>query len=509
MVTLARLAGPLAVALVSFVLALSTMLPGVSFWDTAELQTVGPVMGTAHPTGFPTWVLLGWLASVVLQPFGEPAFRMNLFSAISIAVAAGVTVDLVRALAGSRAIGIAAGLGLAATPIVWATGNHAETHSLHLALVAILLRLLVAWEARHRADEPGADRWLVAAAVVYGISAGNHSLTLLLALPVGLYVLAVEPGIARRPGLVLTCAAALVLTIVLVYLQLPLRAGPFRAPLVYGRPETWDGFWYIVLAEQFRGSLLDPFGNLGGKLGELVARTVDQFGWLAPLIPFGFVATILRRPRYALLSGVAVLVTVFFAASYENAAIERYYLGPILFAWTWLAILATGLAGVVARIGRPSGDGLLRVPGWRRVAASTLAVALLLVTVLPAIPERHAAVDARADDLAARWLDIVLEEVEPDAVVISWWSFSTPLWYAQRVEGRRPDIEIIDDRTRLDRDLGSFQDVIDANLGVRPVYVSRPGWEWPVLEEDYVIQRITVPVPEPFGRIVSRLGDRP
>ena len=58
------------------------LLPGVAFWDTGEFQTVGPVMGTAHPTGFPTYVLLGWLASVVLQPFGEPAFRMNLLSAI-------------------------------------------------------------------------------------------------------------------------------------------------------------------------------------------------------------------------------------------------------------------------------------------------------------------------------------------------------------------------------------------------------------------------------------------
>ena len=57
----------------------TALLPGVAFWDTGEFQTVGPLLGTAHPTGFPTYVLLGWLASVVLQPFGEPAFRMNLF----------------------------------------------------------------------------------------------------------------------------------------------------------------------------------------------------------------------------------------------------------------------------------------------------------------------------------------------------------------------------------------------------------------------------------------------
>jgi hypothetical protein len=57
--------------------------------------------------------------------------------------------------------------------------------------------------------------------------------------------------------------------------------------------------------------------------------------------------------------------------------------------------------------------------------------------------------------------------------IVSWWSYSTPLWYAQLVEGRRPDIAIIDDRTRIDEKLGSLTDVIDANLGKRPVYVIR------------------------------------
>ena len=153
-----------------------------------------------------------------------------------------------------------AGLGLVLTPQVWAIGTHAEAHSLHLALVAILLRLLVGWEDRRRAptDDPRrdrADRWLVAATVVFGLAVGNHSLTLLLAPAVAAYVIAVEPGIVRRGRLVATCLAALAVTLVVVYLELPLRAGPFRAPLVYGQPDTWDGFRYIVLAEQFRGSV--------------------------------------------------------------------------------------------------------------------------------------------------------------------------------------------------------------------------------------------------------------
>ena len=75
-----RLLPALFVALLAFAAAWIALLPGLAFWDTGELQAVAPLMGTAHPTGFPTYVLLGWLASVVLQPFGEPAFRMNVFS---------------------------------------------------------------------------------------------------------------------------------------------------------------------------------------------------------------------------------------------------------------------------------------------------------------------------------------------------------------------------------------------------------------------------------------------
>jgi len=86
-----RLLPALVVGLVALAAAWVALLPGLAFWDTGELQAVAPLMGTAHPTGFPTYVLLGWLASILLQPFGEPAFRMNLFSAICLSLAAGVT----------------------------------------------------------------------------------------------------------------------------------------------------------------------------------------------------------------------------------------------------------------------------------------------------------------------------------------------------------------------------------------------------------------------------------
>jgi hypothetical protein len=101
--------------------------------------------------------------------------------------------------------------------------------------------------------------------------------------------------------------------------------------------------------------------------------------------------------------------------------------------------------------------------------------AVLLAPTVLDLPARSQSVDRTTDRLAQQWTDEVLEAVEPNAVIVSWWSFSTPLWYATIVDGRRPDVSIIDDRTRLDCDLGELDHVIDLYLPTRPVYLIRNG----------------------------------
>ena len=496
---LAALAAPFAVAAIVMVNGWSGVMPGVGFWDTGEFQTVLPILGTAHPTGYPTYVLLGFVANLLLSPIGAPAFRINALSLIAVAVAAGTTVALVRRLTGSTIVGIAVGLALATTPLVWRYAMAADPHPIHLAFVALLLFALVKWEQERRAavDEattttaaPGetrrADRWLVVAAVLFGLAAGNHSLTLLLVPPIGLYVLAVEPGIVRRWRFALTCLVAAAATLALVYLELPLRGGlvpALTAPLVYAKPATWNGFWDIALAEQFRGALGDPFANLGVKWDQLVARGFDQFGLLALATPVAFLATVRRAPRYALLTGLALVITVLFNAAYSNADINRYYLGPILWVWTWLGILAADVAIVVGVAAAAVVERVRRLrleDGALELVTAATAIVLGAALLWPAIDDlagRRASVDRSTDRDAQAWLDIVLPQIPDNAVLVSWWSTSTPLWYAQKVEGDRPDIFIVDDRTMLDLGLGRAPDVIRRYLAEnRQVYVIRlPG----------------------------------
>ena len=365
--------------------------------------------------------------------------------------------------------------------------------------VAILLWLLVAWEARVRPEyvpAPGStddadggrrpgDRFLVPRPSSSGWRIGNHSLTLLLAparrpvrhrrRPVHLAPPAARPRLRRgarghtRRRLPRAAAAR----------------RDLRAPLVYGRPETWDGFWYVSLGRAVPGQPRHPFGELprqvrrarradGGPVRDPRAgrsrlrssrppcggrvRAADRFG----------------RPHHVLLRGLVRQRR--HRPLLPRADPDRLDLAgdprrrPRSTSWR----VATGeplaelgprrpRAGRVAR--SRSGSG----PGWPRWAWRSSSSRRGL-----ALRDRFAFVDESQRHRAPRvFVDHVAQTLEPGRVIVSWWSYSTPLWYAQLVEGQRPDVAIVDDRTRLDENLGDVTDVIDANLGKRPVYVIR------------------------------------
>jgi len=501
----------LAVGLVAFVLARLALLPGVWFWDTAEAQTVGPLLGVMHPTGFPAYVVLGWLASIVFAPFGEPAFRMNLLSAVLVALSAGLTVAIARRLGAPLAVAAAAGLGLATSPIAWSIATHADAHALHLALTALVVLLLVDWEGRvrsrsargERGPDRATDRRLLAAAAVFGVAVANHSLALLLAPCIALAVLIVDPGVVRRPRFVLAAIGLSLGVAALLYLQLPLRAGPLRAPLVYGHPETLGGFLYVVLGQQFGGSVVDPLTDLPGTATDLVTIIGAQFGPLALFLPAGFVAAIRLWPGFGTLSGLGALITTLFAVSYRNAMIDRYYLVPILCCWLWLA----GLAIVIIRqvfgeLDWPAEPDAALTGGWTRTTLSLALAVVMLVPLVTTWHDRWAGVDRSQDTSGPVWLDQALAALPQDAVVVSWWSYSTTLWYGQLIEGRRPDLLVIDDRTRLDLGLGDENDVIDSYFGRRPVFVIQTEGDLRTIGDRYVLESTGDPLD--LYRVVSR-----
>ena len=109
--------------------------------------------------------------------------------------------------------------------------------------------------------------------------------------------------------------------------------------------------------------------------------------------------------------------------------------------------------------------------------------------------------DESGDTAARQWLAATLPALAPDGVVISWWSYSTALWYAQFVEHQRPDVFVVDDRTMIDQHLGSADQVIDYFLGRRPVYVIRLGADLADLQQRWILTPVALGGGWPDGTI--------
>jgi len=482
----------LPVFLAALLLYASTLLPDVGLWDTAEFQTVGSVLGIAHPTGYPTYTLMAWLASVVLGPFGNEAWRADLLSALVMAGAAALLAIRVVQATRRWPLGLLAGVAFAVAPVAWKWGVRADPHALHVFLAALILVLLAGWGARAEDGGARSGRWLLTSAVVFGLALGNHALTLLLAPGIAVYVVAVAPRILwRQWRLVLACAGALVLTTALVYLYLPLRSA-MDPPLDYADPETWERFRYVVFGEQFRGSFgpLPPLADItAGGWDELVRN----LGLLSILAVAGALLGLVRHPRLTALSLLWFGCTWLFAIGYPNAAIERYYLVPLLMAALWVGLAADAVWDALRDLLRARADA-----GRLRLAVAASAGVLLLASLIPVL-DRYEALDAGDETRGREYLEATFEALEPDAVVVSWWSFSTPLWYGRWVEGRREDITIIDDRDIIDDGYGDVGGAIDHFLGERPVYVIRIKEDLESLEASYELEPVpAVPAEAPL-----------
>jgi hypothetical protein len=180
-----------------FALYLATLAPTVLFADGGEFQFVPYILGIAHPTGYPLYLLLGWVWSHAL-PIGDVAYRMNLFSALWAALAVGLSYPVAlhvirRGASGINPIaGRLAGMTSTATFAVgetfWSQAIIAEVYSFN-AFFVVLVLLLLFHSTKHPTTEEAptsstgySTRRSLALAAIYGLSLTHHP-TMLLLLP--------------------------------------------------------------------------------------------------------------------------------------------------------------------------------------------------------------------------------------------------------------------------------------------------------------------------------------
>jgi hypothetical protein len=313
-------------------------------WDYGEGQVVPYVLGITHPTGFPAFVLLGWLFTHVV-PFGTVAWRMNVLSGLAMAAGAAMVRLLAVTLGAGRLSALAGAVIFAFGEISWTKGTHADVHAVALAFGI----LTVLGSARYIATSE--LRWLWCGALSLGLALATHPIAL--GASPALLVAIVYAGVRSRRRAVI--AAGLAAAPLVLYLYLPIRSIVVAA---YGLDPVgkWpfngagDIIWDTNHPRYFDGFVKEALaGNEGGAPGTLGAflRFWDYphyaVAWFAQAVPELTIVTVLlalagilamlRAPPPLRLAGICVLAAAFsgicFAVAYaprEGGDWPRYLL---------------------------------------------------------------------------------------------------------------------------------------------------------------------------------------
>ncbi len=415
------------IALIAYVV---TAVPGLLPADAGEFQLAAALLGVPHPPGYPLYTMLGHLF-IRLLPVGAPAYRLNLMSAV---LAAGTLVLLARAtrlwargLGASPVVamagGLAAPLTLGSATTFWAQATIANVRTLAVFFASLALYGLARFATA--ADRRDADRTLVLLALALGLGGSHYPPLAFVGVFFAIYLLLTDPRLLAQPRRWWRPLLVGLVSFSLPLVYLPIR-GAMAAPLAPDSLDTLSGFLHHFLARGFSGDMF-AFANstnLPHRLALIPTLFPFQFniGLLAAAL-FGLVGLIRRDWRlFVLLAGSLTLHT--FVTITYRAPQTVEYLMP--------AYLPVAIA-----------VGLLPTLTPPHSHTSTLLCSLVLcAALLNGYAHAPSFIELANDHSTRQTVEPLLEQAPADALVLADWRWATPLWYLQRVEGLRPDVEV-------------------------------------------------------------------
>jgi hypothetical protein len=238
------------VSLVQFVL---TVQPSVSFWDPGELSAASKLLQVPHPPGGPLFLLVGRIFYMLPFP-GDLGLRMNMVSvaasAVSVLFLYLVAVRVIRLMRGneprtalesygtvlSAAVGA---LAFSFSDTFWFSGVESNYFAASTFLFSAIVWLTMVWH--DNADRPDHAKYLLVIALLVGLSAGVHLMSVLGI--VGAILVVVfrkfidRPAECRASGYVLIGHAVLLLIIAAVLWggQTATRAPSFEESKAFDR----------------------------------------------------------------------------------------------------------------------------------------------------------------------------------------------------------------------------------------------------------------------------------
>ena len=369
--------------------------------DGGDLITAVVTHGNPHPSGYPTYLLLGYLVEKL--PLWPIALRFNLFSALTMAGAAGCIATIAHTPTITRDTAtrppqpfaaIAAGLALAFATLIWGQAVITEVYGVFILLSALFLWAMLT-------EKPA---WLTG--LFLGLAITSH-LTGWLLLPLALILMPKKRLGSFISGLLLG---------LLPFALLPLLSTS-SSPVVWGNLNTIQGWWWLVSSQLYRGYGFSLPPDLWlPRLSEWGLQIMTQFTWAGIPLIFAafFLVTSKQRRLYLLLLGTAVFY--FIIAFFYHTDDAIIFTLP---AWLLLSLL---LLPALQRL------------GW---IALILPLVLLLINFQANNLKDDTLIRAHAESLLESVPEMAIIETPGDPTIFT-------LWYMIYAEEQRTDIIPVD-----------------------------------------------------------------
>ena len=337
----------------------------------------------SNAPGYPLYTMGGWLWFHGWRWFFPHANPVPILSSYSTlwALLALTTLYLLlwRATKGNLVITLTLGAFYAVTYFFWYYAVSTEQYASAVFQTLLILLVMLIW------DEDGRDRWLYLLAFLLGLSLAHMVTVLFIAPGVLAFVLMKEPGLLKRPKLILT-SGLLALTPLTAYVYVYLRGAAH--PEWWGEgdwPTAWAWFLSFLSTRQGRDELT---WSLLPMNPEQPLLFLDELGILALVLGvIGWWVWGRRHVIFFILTAVIYLVFSYidrFGNWYQvimplyplilvgaGVALERIWSRPPQRAWrvfmamALVAAVGIKLADVYPRANQrdlPGDTGL--VPGW-------------------------------------------------------------------------------------------------------------------------------------------------
>ena len=463
-----------AVFVVALLLYTFTLAPTVTLVDSGELILAAWGLGVAHPPGVPLWVMLAHVAS--LLPFGNVAVRINfssaLFAALACAMLTLVVAELLitassfatpkgtsKAAQQSKkredltgggflifAPAVGAGLLMAFSRTLWFYATITEVYALNALLILVVFFLMVRWRRRifeTQTTKGGQvtihDNWLYTAAGVFGLATGDHHVTVGLTLPAIAVVVYRTQGLKFFTSRRLFYAALISIGgLIAVYSYLPWAAS--RSPVMnWGNPRSLQEIWWHITGRQYRVFFVFSPAIMGAQFVEFCRMALREFGFpwlpLTPFLAFAGFATAYKRDRTAFWFLLLIVIAdLAYCLSYEIAEDKDAYYLP---AFISVAIAAGfGVHWLIQVVRHRS------APVAKPYLVGAIAIALTAATAFAANWPFN---NRRNFLIAEDYVENLFSTIAPDGLLLTQdWQVVSPMFYAQEIEQRRPDVKVVD-----------------------------------------------------------------